>query len=240
MPCGSIKASPSICRPPQIPSTGPPCCACSAIAASRPCTRNQAKSPLVCLEPGRMIQSLGFKPAKSTGLRTHCKRKPGIFFKGWNSSRLLIRGYAMTAIVVRTAPLAVLRSSNTPSSSGKPCCHHIGNVATVGTPVKSCNICGAGASSAASPRNLFSTKPRSSARSCGGNKAQVPYKCANAPPLSMSVTSKQAAFACKATRMFTMSLADKLISAGEPAPSMTTTSWLAINSSSAAAIRGHT
>ncbi len=40
--------------------------------------------------------------------------------------------------------------------------------------------------------------------------------------------------------MFTMSLACRLISAGEPAPSITTTSFSAINSSSAAAICGHT
>ncbi len=57
MPCGSISASPSICRPPQMPSTAPPRAACAAMARSRPCARSQARSPLVCLEPGSTIQS---------------------------------------------------------------------------------------------------------------------------------------------------------------------------------------
>ena len=132
------------------------------------------------------------------------------------------------------------RSSNTPSSSGKPCPKRIGTTATVGTPVNSSNCSGAGASSAASPLNLFSTKPAMRARSSSGSSAQVPYRCAKAPPRSMSVTSRQRALACRATRRFTTSLAIRLISAGEPAPSITTTSFSAISASSAAAMCGHT
>ena len=64
--------------------------------------------------------------------------------------------------------------SNMPSSSGKPWCHCMGMVATVGTPVSACSCSGAGASSAASPRNLFKTKPWMSARSSSGRSAQVP------------------------------------------------------------------
>ena len=56
----------------------------------------------------------------------------------------------------------------------------------------------------------------------------------------MSVTSRQAALACSATRMLTMSLACRLISAGEPAPSITTTSFSASSSSSARATTGQT
>ena len=116
----------------------------------------------------------------------------------------------------------------------------MGRVATVGTPVNCCNSSGAGASKAASPRNLFNTKPRIKARSSVGNKAQVPYRWAKAPPRSMSATSRQRACACTATRMFTMSLACKFISAGEPAPSITTTSWSARSASSDAMMCGHT
>ena len=134
----------------------------------------------------------------------------------------------------------MLRSSNTPSSSGSPWCHHMGKVATVGMPVRSCSICGAGAKSVASPRNLFNTKPLIKARSSSGSSAHVPYKWAKAPPRSISVTSRQAASQCLATRMFTMSLLDRLISAGEPAPSITTTSFSARKASSAAAIWGQT
>ena len=131
-------------------------------------------------------------------------------------------------------------SSNTPSSSGSPCPKRIGTTATVGTPVKACNCSGAGASRLASPRNLSSTKPRMRARSSSAINAQVPYRWANAPPRSMSVTSRQRASAWRATRRFTTSLAIRLISAGEPAPSITTTSFSAISASSAAAMCGHT
>jgi hypothetical protein len=56
----------------------------------------------------------------------------------------------------------------------------------------------------------------------------------------MSVTSRQRASAARATRRLTMSLAIRLISAGEPAPSITTTSYSARRSSSACAMRGQT
>ena len=143
-------------------------------------------------------------------------------------------------MVLVTCPLDFVLSSKTPSSSGKPCCHHIGSVATVGTPVRSCSICGPGGSNLASPLNLFKTNPLISFCSSESSIAQVPYRCANAPPRSMSVTSRQAALAYSATRMLTMSLCFKLISAGEPAPSITTTSFSAISSPSACATTGQT
>ena len=123
------------------------------------CERSHAKSLLVCFEPGRIIQSSFLRPAKSLGERAQTNLSPDTFLSGWNSSKLLMRGYAMTATVFVTDPVARLWSSNMPSSSGNPCCHHIGNTATVGIPVNFSNICGAGASKLASPRNLFSTKP---------------------------------------------------------------------------------
>ncbi len=107
-------------------------------------------------------------------------------------------------------------------------------------PVNAWICAGAGASSPGSPRNLLSTKPRTRARSCGGSRAQVPYRCANAPPRSMSVTSRHCACAWRATRILTISLSMRLISAGEPAPSMTTTSFSARRASSDAAICGQT
>ena len=146
----------------------------------------------------------------------------------------------MTAMVLVTCPMDFVLSSNTPSSSGRPCCHHIGSVATVGTPVRSCSICGPGASSFSSPLNLFNTNPLINFFSSDSSIAQVPYRCANAPPRSMSVTSRQVALACSATRILTISLDFKLISAGEPAPSITTTSLTCINSSNALATTGQT
>lgn len=113
--------------------------------------------------------------------------------------------------------------------------------AFLGTPVRACSSCGAGGSRAASPRNLLSTKPCTSWRSLSrGSSAHVPYRCANAPPQSMSATSRQAAPQCRATRILTTSLSARLISAGEPAPSIITKSFSARKASSAAAICGHT
>ena len=131
-------------------------------------------------------------------------------------------------------------SSNTPSSSGRPWPKRMGTTASVGTPVSWRSCSGAGGSRAASPRNLLSTKPRRRARSASGSSAQVPYRWAKAPPRSISATSRQRASAWRATRRLTTSLAIRLISAGEPAPSITTTSWLARSASSAAAICGQT
>jgi len=50
----------------------------------------------------------------------------------------------------------------------------ITDIGTVGIPVSDCSTCGPGASKAASPRNLFNTKPRSSARCTGGSSWWVP------------------------------------------------------------------
>ena len=176
----SIKASPNICRPPHIPSTMPPAAAWAAMAASSCCVRSQAISAAVALLPGKMIQSA---PCKSPGLRAQTSCTPAQFFKGWNSSRLLMRGYAITAILLGTnvfdavdcfAALAMTAlffgapplglASNTPSSSGRPWPYCIGITPKVGTPVRCCKSSGAGASKLASPLNLFSTKPLISGR----------------------------------------------------------------------------
>jgi hypothetical protein len=57
--------------------------------AVQPCARSQARSPLVCLEPGSTIQSAA---ATSAGVRAQTSRTPGTFLSDWNSSRLLMRG----------------------------------------------------------------------------------------------------------------------------------------------------
>ena len=78
-----------------------------------------------------------------------------------------------------------------------------------------------------SPRNLLTRKPATRARSSGSSKASVPTNAASTPPRSMSPTSSTGASASRAMRMFTISPADRLISAGLPAPSMTMRSWVA-------------
>ena len=82
-----------------------------------------------------------------------------------------------------------------------------------------------GQSSEISPRNLLMTKPAMRSRSSWSSSSQVPSKEAKTPPRSMSPTSKHFASAILAMRMFTMSFSFRLISAGEPAPSRTMTSF---------------
>ena len=83
-----------------------------------------------------------------------------------------------------------------------------------------------GSSNARSPRNLLIANPSTRARSSGSSSSTVPSSDANTPPRSMSPTSRQLASAIAATRIFTMSCAFRLISAGDPAPSITITSKL--------------
>ena len=75
--------------------------------------------------------------------------------------------------------------------------------------------------------------PFTSCHSCSEISSTVPYSEANTPPLSMSPTRTTGAFACSATAMFTMSPDRRLISAGLPAPSTTTMSYLLRSVSSA-------
>jgi hypothetical protein len=95
---------------------------------------------------------------------------------------------------------------------------------------------GPGASSDASPRNLLRTNPARRRRVVSGVSDHVPKRWAKAPPRSMSTTSTAEASACSTTRLLTRS--GRLISAGLPAPSMTTSSWVAASRSYDAAIGG--
>ncbi len=91
-----------------------------------------------------------------------------------------------------------------------------------------------GSSSDWSPRNLFTTNPRSSRWSSSGMSFNVPYIAAKTPPRSMSPTTTVGTFPCCASPMLTKSCSRRLISVGLPAPSQTTTSYLLARSSKAA------
>ena len=95
-------------------------------------------------------------------------------------------------------------------------------------------------SRAASPRNLLMTNPATSSRSSGVNSSTCPSRLAKTPPRSMSPTSSTGERACSAMRMLTMSWPRRLISAGLPAPSMTTRSLAARRRSKAAVTTGQT
>ena len=81
-----------------------------------------------------------------------------------------------------------------------------------------------GASRAGSPRNLLTTNPAMSAWSSGESTATVPNRCASRPPRSMSPTTTTGRLAARASPIFAKSVARRLISAGDPAPSQITTS----------------
>src|SRR4051812_5730231 len=125
-----------------------------------------------------------------------------------------------------------------PSSSGSRWAI-AGTTPITSTPVRSRRSSGPGASSPASPRNRLSTNPHSRARSAGESSAQVPYRWAKAPPRSMSATSATRAPASAATRMLDRSVSIRLISAGLPAPSITSSSCSAPSERSESSITGH-
>ncbi len=83
-----------------------------------------------------------------------------------------------------------------------------------------------GSSSDTSPRNLLTMYPAMSDWSCGESSAVVPKKDAKTPPRSMSPTTTTGNRAARAMPMFTMSVRRRLISAGLPAPSQITASYV--------------
>ena len=79
--------------------------------------------------------------------------------------------------------------------------------------------------------------PFTRARSSSVSSITVPSSDANTPPKLMSPTSTTGASADSAIDIFTMSPARKLISAGLPAPSMTTQSTVDSSASYVALMR---
>ena len=88
-------------------------------------------------------------------------------------------------------------------------------------PVFSSMKVNAGSNNLISPRNLLITIPFIKSRSSGSSNSNVPTIEAIAPPLSISAMRNTGACVILAIRIFTISLAFKLTSAGLPAPSIT-------------------
>ena len=76
-----------------------------------------------------------------------------------------------------------------------------------------------------SPRNLLTTNPATRSWSALSSRATVPNMAANTPPRSMSPTTTVGSRPCRASPRLTKSVSRRLISAGLPAPSQTTTSY---------------
>ena len=127
---------------------------------------------------------------------------------------------------MRTRSRSASESSESSQSPGSQ-----GSTPSTGRPVRPSNVASPGRSRPTSPRNLLTTKPDTSAWSAASRRASVPCIAANTPPRSMSPTSRVGIPPCRASPMLTKSCARRLISAGLPAPSQTTTSYRATSSS---------
>ncbi len=127
----------------------------------------------------------------------------------------------------RTVPRSEILS---PSSSSIPSPCRNGSTPYVRRPVRPSSISNPGSSSDTSPRNLLTRNPATNDWSSGLSSATVPKKEAKTPPRSMSPTTRTGSFALRAMPMFTMSVRRRLISAGEPAPSQITASYVPRNS----------
>ena len=93
-------------------------------------------------------------------------------------------------------------------------------------PVFSSMNVSAGSNNLISPRNLLITIPLIRSRSSGSNNSKVPTIDAIAPPRSISAMRYTGACVILAMRIFTISFALRLTSAGLPAPSITIISKL--------------
>ena len=118
-------------------------------------------------------------------------------------------------------PTFFLFSKATESSSSISRFSMAGITPTTFLPVFSSMKVNAGSSNLISPRNLLITIPFIRSRSSGSSNSIVPTIEAIAPPLSISAMRNTGACVILAIRIFTISLAFKLTSAGLPAPSMT-------------------
>ena len=209
---GIAHAPPEDLQPPQIPSTGTPASARRTIAPARPsCAASRGSASVL----GARECTITAAASTSAALRTKRACAPS----GANSSR-----FAMRECDDRDATLASVRLwSATPSSSGK---RHVQprddaqrrHAGALLEPLR------AGGEQRRVATEAVEQEAREQIALGSERQCHVPSRCANAPPRSMSQHSSTGAPASSATAMLTMSPARRLISAGLPAPSMTTTS----------------
>ena len=178
---------------------------------------------MVFLLPGMTIRSGFFSSFVRVIYRT---ATPGTRSSGAKSVKLEMRGKRMTAISSNAACCPACSRSDRLSSSSISRCRY-GTTPTNGICSRCSIISSPGFKIFTSPRNLLTISPLMRACSSGCNKATVPYNEANTPPRSMSPTSKTGASTSSASPILTMSFSRRLISAGEPAPSMTRISYSA-------------
>ena len=143
---------------------------------------------------------------------------------GSRSSKLEIRAKRGTAILM--APPARVAISITSSAGSFQASANHGNTPSDAHPVCSAMAVMPSSKSDTSPRNLLIAKPVILLRSWVGRTAWVPTICAITPPRSMSPIKITGTSAASAKPILAISPERRLISAGLPAPSMTTKSAL--------------
>ena len=226
---------PNIWKPPQIPRiTGESAATRRASSASRrPRPRSEARSETVARVPGSTTRS-GRPNSSARATQRTCT--PGSATSGSRSVKLDRRGSSSTATSSRFVAAGAAdgvgdRASESSASNSSP--SRKGNTPSVGTPVRASSWSGPSPSRAGSPRNRLMTKPPIARANSSGRMATVPKRWANTPPRSMSPTTMAGRPARTARPRFTMSCCNRLISAGLPAPSQTTTSYRARSDASA-------
>ena len=147
---------------------------------------------------------------------------------------MLIRESIGTAITI-PFPFGRRRSSTTASSAGSLEAEGShGTTPKERQPVRFSVKRMPSSNSERSPRNRFIAKPAIIAASCGSITALVPTMEAMTPPRSMSPTSTTGTSAARANPMLAMSPCRRLTSAGLPAPSTITRSYVSRRRSNAA------
>ncbi|SIC55134.1 Uncharacterised protein [Mycobacteroides abscessus subsp. abscessus] len=170
--------------------------------------------------------------AISAGCAAHRTVTPGSQASASISVELEIRGSRTAATLNHSWPIGSLvcptcpeATTETESSASSHNWSSYGSTPYVGRPVSVASCSSPGSNKVGSPRNLLTIKPATSLWSAGSSTATEPNRCASTPPRSMSPTNTTGRPAARASPILAISVARKLISATEPAPSQITTSY---------------
>ena len=187
----------------------------------QPWARRWSRSAIVALVPG--IRTRSASPGRGCPASTMRSVTPGSADSGSRSSKLAIRLSRGTTILNAPAVGPEARSS-TSSAGRRQASSNQGTRPRAGQPVRVAISSIPASNRLGSPRNRFTAKPLIRAASPSLRTACVPTICAMTPPRSMSPTRMTGMSAASAKPMLARSPARRLISAGLPAPSITTRS----------------
>ena len=214
---------PSICMPPQMPSTGRRADDGRGRGRSRRATRGRRRRASSPGSTTRSARSRSLGARRPDDVRDLLERLQLVEVRG---GRVADDRDRRAAGARRAAP------RRRPRRAARVARH--GSTPATGMPVSAASCGGAGASSAASPRNLFRTKPRSERRSSGRQQRPGAVQVGEgAAAVDVGDEQHRRAGACADAHVGEVG-ARRLISAGLPAPSSSTSSYSASSARSAA------